>query len=342
MSETAPAPGVISFPADLLAQNLAQLRTLRKWAAFSQFFFTFSRLFSMPDVSLADIENDLARTTNLFLPRIMARLLRVLSGNLKVGRLFEESTPAATPTLNPIGPEPRKQSPQPRFWYSPVEPVAEEDKEQDNVVHLYTDRPLSGQRGGHDLAWGSTFPEQREEETKDWLNLTCHGSPDWMDGNERLRVMSEARSALSETGSEVPPTVRMTPGELGDWRRVAVRQLTQQVGKLEAGSVGIALVVERELNFRTGGGGLASSHLIGSGIMQIHRDERKWEDTVSLLVRPACRGPSNIFQRMLNMKVHWQGSETPQCEYRRKSWGPDRRSASKPPLQRRPEKTQNR
>jgi hypothetical protein len=104
----------------------------------------------------------------------------------------------------------------------------------------------------------------------------------WME-NERLRVMSEARSAL-ETGSEVPPTVRMTPGELGDWRRVAVRQLTQQVGKLEAGSVGIALVVERELNFRTGGGGLASSHLIGSGIMQIHRDERKWEVGSSAVV----------------------------------------------------------
>ncbi|KAJ7916618.1 hypothetical protein B0H13DRAFT_1871076 [Mycena leptocephala] len=73
------------------------------------------------------------------------------------------------PTLNPISPEPRKHSPQPRFWYSPVEPVAEEDKEQENIVHLYTDRPLSGQRGEHDLARGSAFPEPREEETKDRL-----------------------------------------------------------------------------------------------------------------------------------------------------------------------------
>ncbi|KAJ7794799.1 hypothetical protein B0H14DRAFT_2621571 [Mycena olivaceomarginata] len=78
------------------------------------------------------------------------------------------------PHLEPHWPRAAETVPQPRLWYSPVEPVepvAEEDKEQENVVHLYTDRPLSGLRDEHDLGRGSAFPEQREEKTKDWLNL---------------------------------------------------------------------------------------------------------------------------------------------------------------------------
>lgn len=38
---------------DLQLESLANLRTQWRWAAFSQFFFTFSPLFAMNDVSLA-------------------------------------------------------------------------------------------------------------------------------------------------------------------------------------------------------------------------------------------------------------------------------------------------
>lgn len=96
-----------SSSSDRSVQNLAQLRTNWKWAAFSQFFYTFSHLFAMEDVSLSvspsfsrheiicprvadpplhvqDIEDDLARETNIFLPRVMTRLLFILSYDRKV------------------------------------------------------------------------------------------------------------------------------------------------------------------------------------------------------------------------------------------------------------------
>lgn len=50
-----PDPHQLDYPseeADPSVKNLAQLRTNWKWAAFSQFFYTFSHLFQMEDVSL--------------------------------------------------------------------------------------------------------------------------------------------------------------------------------------------------------------------------------------------------------------------------------------------------
>jgi hypothetical protein len=82
---------------------LALLRRQWKWAAFSQFFHTFAVLFAMPDVSVnvrslspalfasphtksraQDIEDDLTGSGAVFLPRIMARLLLVLSQDRKI------------------------------------------------------------------------------------------------------------------------------------------------------------------------------------------------------------------------------------------------------------------
>ncbi|KAF5382127.1 hypothetical protein D9615_004192 [Tricholomella constricta] len=105
---------------------LTQLRTHWKWAAFSQFFFTFNHLFAMNDVSLNAIEEDLLHGSNIVLPRIMQRLLYTVSYDRKVSldnwqtalrKQYRKRDPAA----NPIGPEPRVEEPE-----QPSSPVAEE------------------------------------------------------------------------------------------------------------------------------------------------------------------------------------------------------------------------
>ena len=85
--------------------NIALLRQQWKWAAFSLFFYTFSPLFAMSDVTLnvsfnsnvhgpyihtirQDIERDLIHATSDVLPRIMHRLLYTLSYDRKVSYVF--------------------------------------------------------------------------------------------------------------------------------------------------------------------------------------------------------------------------------------------------------------
>ncbi|KAJ7573887.1 hypothetical protein C8J56DRAFT_980774 [Mycena floridula] len=94
-----------------LPSNLTILRTHWKWAAFSQFFFTFSQLFAMDDVPLNDIEDDLVHGTSIFLPRIMQRLLFILSYDRKASpdnwqTALRKQYYKRDPFANPIGPEP--------------------------------------------------------------------------------------------------------------------------------------------------------------------------------------------------------------------------------------------
>ncbi|KAG5641076.1 hypothetical protein DXG03_006066 [Asterophora parasitica] len=121
-----------SHPAALqvsFSEALTQLRTHWKWAAFSQFFFTFNHLFAMNDVSLNAIEEDFVYGTNVVLPRIMQRLLYTVSYDRKVNldnwqtglrKQYRKRDPAA----NPIGPEPRVEEPN-----QPSSPPAEEQPE---------------------------------------------------------------------------------------------------------------------------------------------------------------------------------------------------------------------
>ncbi|KAF7330390.1 DALR-1 domain-containing protein [Mycena venus] len=106
-------------------KNLAQLRTNWKWAAFSQFFYTFSHLFQMEDVSLTDIEDDLSRETNIFLPRVMTRLLFILSYDRKVSldnwqAALRKQHNRRDPASNPIGPEPHTETHESRYRYESV------------------------------------------------------------------------------------------------------------------------------------------------------------------------------------------------------------------------------
>ncbi|KAI0667805.1 hypothetical protein C8Q78DRAFT_1049731 [Trametes maxima] len=66
----------------------------------------------MPDLFLADIEDDLARGTNLYLPRIMHRLLYTLVQDRKISidnwqSALRRQYFRRAPELNPIGPEPK-------------------------------------------------------------------------------------------------------------------------------------------------------------------------------------------------------------------------------------------
>ncbi|KAG6853957.1 hypothetical protein C0991_012103 [Blastosporella zonata] len=134
------------------SEPLTQLRTHWKWAAFSQFFFTFNHLFSMNDVSLNAIEEDLIHDTNVVLPRIMQRLLYTVSYDRKVTLDNWQSTlrkqyRKRDLAANPIGPEPRveelEQEPSP----APEEkPEPEQEPESDQGAE--EPEPIKGRRNG--------------------------------------------------------------------------------------------------------------------------------------------------------------------------------------------------
>lgn len=109
-SVTPRAPSVsFQLPASDADPNILQLRRHWKWAAFSQFFFTFNALFAMNDVTLIDIENDLAYSTNRVLSRIMTRLLVTLTQDRKTSvnnwqTALRKQYMRRDPDANPIGP----------------------------------------------------------------------------------------------------------------------------------------------------------------------------------------------------------------------------------------------
>ncbi|KAI0956478.1 hypothetical protein AcV7_006869 [Taiwanofungus camphoratus] len=95
--------------------NLQLLRRQWKWAVFSQFFYTFAPLLAMGDVTLADVEDDFARSTTLYLPRIMQRLLYTLTQDRKITidtwqTALRKQYMKRDPEANPIGPEPKAPS----------------------------------------------------------------------------------------------------------------------------------------------------------------------------------------------------------------------------------------
>ncbi|TFY83027.1 hypothetical protein EWM64_g983 [Hericium alpestre] len=112
--------------------EVALLRRQWKWAAFSQFFYTFAPLLAMPDVTLTDIEDDLTRSTSIVLPRIMHRLLYTLSPDRRLTldnwqTSLRKQYAKRDPQANPIGPEPIVSLPTP----SPEPEEQEREQEQE-------------------------------------------------------------------------------------------------------------------------------------------------------------------------------------------------------------------
>ncbi|KAG6333333.1 hypothetical protein ID866_5766, partial [Astraeus odoratus] len=109
-STTYQSPSALTQPlASPLDPNIFHLRRQWKWAAFSQFFFTFNALFAMNEVTLADIENDLAYSTNCVLSRVVQRLLVVLTQDRKINNdnwqnVLRRQYLRRNPDANPIGP----------------------------------------------------------------------------------------------------------------------------------------------------------------------------------------------------------------------------------------------
>ncbi|KAJ7123339.1 hypothetical protein C8R46DRAFT_928223, partial [Mycena filopes] len=207
--------------------NRSCLRTHWKWAAFSQFFYTFSHLFAMEDVSLTDIEDDLVREFNIFLPRVMARLLFILSYDRKVSldnwqSALRKQHKRRDPSSNPIGPEPHTGTPEPRYRYesvsvddpTPASPDAADAEprastpngEPDFAASDKAESALpSGSRANTEekaspVSGAVPQEEEEQEESKDWLDLpmqtkldSMHLLTEWQFQNPtRLRTLMKS------------------------------------------------------------------------------------------------------------------------------------------------------
>ncbi|KAL5485769.1 hypothetical protein ACEPAI_6810 [Sanghuangporus weigelae] len=135
-ASSSPAPPRRSFPVAQPASTASpQLRDLRrqwKWAAVSQFLYTFAQLVALDDVHLVvclrlfrllsikdhayaavikDVEEDLVNSTMIVIPRLMQRLLITLTQDRKITAdnwqsVLRRQYLRRDPTANPIGVEP--------------------------------------------------------------------------------------------------------------------------------------------------------------------------------------------------------------------------------------------
>ncbi|TFK19694.1 hypothetical protein FA15DRAFT_165056 [Coprinopsis marcescibilis] len=105
-----PVPEIHSLPVlEPLDDNLTTLRRHWKWAAFTQFFYIFHDLFAINDISVTDLESDLVHGTDIFLPRIMTRLLYTVSFDRKITvenwqNALRKQYDKRDPEANPLGP----------------------------------------------------------------------------------------------------------------------------------------------------------------------------------------------------------------------------------------------
>ncbi|KAH9941354.1 hypothetical protein B0H21DRAFT_811643 [Amylocystis lapponica] len=218
-------PSLLAQSDPVWSANLLLLRRQWKWAAFSQFFYTFATLLATGDVALSEIEDDLARSTALYLPRMMHRLLYTLTQDRKITidnwqTALRKQYMRRDPTRNPIGPEPklpsRESSP------DPSTPGAEPDGEEGETAgpgEPSTAIPVNGTTNGESRAGTDVLDESHipikgevehstqlvededlaelEEESKDWLELpmldkldSLHLLTEWQFQNsQRLRTM---------------------------------------------------------------------------------------------------------------------------------------------------------
>ncbi|KAJ8481380.1 hypothetical protein ONZ51_g6021 [Trametes cubensis] len=126
----------------------------------------------MPDVFLADIEDDLARGTNLFLPRVMHRLLYTLSQDRKITidnwqSALRRQYLRRAPELNPIGPEPKV--PSRESSVAPSEPAEKDSKVNADADTKPADRAEDAnaeQADGKDVSSEQAEPTGESSSTK--------------------------------------------------------------------------------------------------------------------------------------------------------------------------------
>ncbi|KAF9067222.1 hypothetical protein BDP27DRAFT_1329180 [Rhodocollybia butyracea] len=198
-------PSSALIPPQSLPENLVILRKQWKWAAFSQFFFTFSPLFNMDDVTLKDVEDDLYLGSSLVIPRIIVRLLYTLSYDRKVNlnnwqttlrRQYNKRDPAA----NPIGPEPIKDetdsvaSPEPEPESTKMEEDVDETSTREHSMSVLKDEVKSENGSMPPTTRKTTTEEPNEEppsddapeqESRDWMSLSM------LDKLDSLHLLTE-------------------------------------------------------------------------------------------------------------------------------------------------------
>ncbi|KAJ3559421.1 hypothetical protein NM688_g348 [Phlebia brevispora] len=177
---------ILPIPDATYNDNIATLRRQWKWAAFSQFFYTFDTLLAMPDVTLTDVEDDLARGTALYLPRVMQRLLYTLTQDRKINidnwqSALRKQYLRRDPEANPLGIEPpapsRKHSREPTVFSEPAldpDHVAKEDESVPHTPQTNTAENEASNAEPSSPAAASAATPQKTEDEGDTKGRTSH------------------------------------------------------------------------------------------------------------------------------------------------------------------------
>ncbi|KAF6757139.1 hypothetical protein DFP72DRAFT_248163 [Ephemerocybe angulata] len=167
VEQQAPPPQAASDP---VSENLRNLRHHWKWAAFCQFFYIFFDLVAINDVSVEDIENDLTHGTDVFLPRIMQRLLFTLSYDRKISadnwqnalrRQYDRRNPEANPLGSPSTVHTANNS-----RYSSVLKEEEEDVKQENGEEKEKEEGVEHDAEEAEAGGSNTASKEEEAEPK--------------------------------------------------------------------------------------------------------------------------------------------------------------------------------
>ncbi|KAL0954712.1 hypothetical protein HGRIS_003666 [Hohenbuehelia grisea] len=212
-------------PQPALPDNLLTLRRQWKWAAFSQFFFTFAQLFPSNDITLLDIENDLVYSTAVVIPRIMQRLLYTLSYDRKVTvdnwqTALRKQYFKRDPDANPIGSQPPQQ-PSLHLEDSRQPSVRAESQGQEDengamgeaapdLADGSQDAPDQSRRTSPGTSMPPNIDANAEEPPKDWLELpmltklgSLHLLTEWQFHNPtRLRTLMKSDDENAEWRAE--------------------------------------------------------------------------------------------------------------------------------------------
>ncbi|EIN04932.1 hypothetical protein PUNSTDRAFT_146212 [Punctularia strigosozonata HHB-11173 SS5] len=210
-NSVASAPGPLSSALedqslDPIQANLKLLRRQWKWAAFHQFFYTFETLVALPDISIADIEDDLTRSTALVLPRIIIRLIHTISHDKKTNidnwqTSLRRQYARRNPELNPLAPEPESVplSSSPREEQDDPdgeleEPPSQQDSIATGVVERLSSAPVSTEPSTPKPEAQPSSAEQAQKDPRptDWLQLpmlqkldSLHLLTEWQFHNEK-------------------------------------------------------------------------------------------------------------------------------------------------------------
>ncbi|KAF9533716.1 hypothetical protein CPB83DRAFT_405954 [Crepidotus variabilis] len=197
-----------SLESDIQTENLAALRKQWRWAAFSQFFFTFSHLFAMTDVTIADVERDLTCNTRQVIPRVMQRLLYTLSYDRKVSvenwqTALRKQYYKRNPLANPIGREPIA-----------LTDLSNDEQEEVKEIHSEKDQDLANQ---HILSCSNDVEQNR---TVSDISASAPVSPRSQDNaSERTSQIPDLYSTRqSSMADQIIPPIKGSDGDPSlDW-----------------------------------------------------------------------------------------------------------------------------